>query len=113
VRDSALWWDGVTRVPSVPACVAAEGGPVWAPDCTGLTEAQVQEARAFGLSVLPWTVNQPADIARLIAWGADGLISDRPDLVLAMCHRDARSDEAVSPLGCTDRGIATPPGSAR
>jgi glycerophosphoryl diester phosphodiesterase len=89
VRDSALWWDGVTKFASVPVCVAAEGGPIWAPDATDLTEAQVQEAHALGLSVLPWTVNDPADMARLIAWGVDGLISDRPDLALL-----ARADPA-------------------
>ena len=83
VRDAALWWDGATA-PSVPAAVAAEGGPVWAPDFETLTEAAVQEAHGLGLSILPWTVNQPADMRRLIDWGVDGLISDRPDLALAI-----------------------------
>lgn len=83
VRDAALWWDGTTAA-SVPAAVAAEGGPVWAPGFETLTEAAVREAHALGLSVLPWTVNQPADMRRLIDWGVDGLISDRPDLALAL-----------------------------
>jgi glycerophosphoryl diester phosphodiesterase len=82
VQESALWWDGIASVDSVPDCVAAEGGPVWAPDHADLTEAMVTRARALGLSVLPWTVNQPADMERLIGWGVDGLISDRPDLAL-------------------------------
>jgi glycerophosphoryl diester phosphodiesterase len=80
VRDAALWWDGGRAGGSVPGCVAAEGGPVWAPDHSDLTEAQVHEAHALGLLVLPWTVNRPADMTRLIGWGVDGLISDRPDL---------------------------------
>ena len=84
IREAALWWDLTIAGPSVPACVAAEGGPVWAPDHTGLTEAQIQEAHAFGLLVLPWTVNQPADMRRLVGWGVDGLISDRPDLALGL-----------------------------
>ncbi|PPQ25907.1 glycerophosphodiester phosphodiesterase family protein [Rhodopila globiformis] len=83
VRESALWWDGIVDVASIPACVAAEGGPVWAPDAADLTEAQVREAHAVGLSVLPWTVNTPADMVRLVAWDVDGLISDRPDLALS------------------------------
>jgi glycerophosphoryl diester phosphodiesterase len=84
VRDAALWWDGVIAGASVPMCVAAEGGPVWAPDHTDLTEAQVHEAHALDLLVLPWTVNREADIVRLIGWGVDGLISDRPDLALSV-----------------------------
>ena len=72
------------RLLSVPATVAAEGGPVWAPDHASLTGAEVDEAHALGLVVLPWTVNQPDDMRRLIAWGVDGLISDRPDLALAV-----------------------------
>jgi glycerophosphoryl diester phosphodiesterase len=84
VQDSMLWWDGITSVKSVPDCVAAEGGSVWAPDHADLTEALVQEARALGLTVLPWTVNRPEDIKRLIAWGVDGLISDRPDVALSI-----------------------------
>ncbi len=84
VRNALLWWDGVIPTGSVPASVAAEGGPIWAPDHTSLTEAQIQEARALGLSVLPWTVNQPGDMRRLIGWGVDGLISDRPDLALQL-----------------------------
>jgi glycerophosphoryl diester phosphodiesterase len=29
---------------------------------------------------MPWTVNDPADMARLIGWGVDGICTDRPDL---------------------------------
>ncbi|HEY0182547.1 MAG TPA: glycerophosphodiester phosphodiesterase family protein [Rhodopila sp.] len=82
VADAALWWGYDASGRSVAACVAAEGGPIWAPDHTDLTETQVHEAHRLGLLVLPWTVNQPAEMTRLVAWGVDGLISDRPDLAL-------------------------------
>ncbi|HYZ21373.1 MAG TPA: glycerophosphodiester phosphodiesterase [Rhodopila sp.] len=87
VRDAVLWW-GVTEVRgSVPEQVAAEGGPVWAPDFRDLTEAMVREAHGLGLSVLPWTVNRAADTRRLVGWGVDGLISDRPDVALREAGR--------------------------
>ena len=31
--------------------------------------------------MIPWTVNAPADIDRLIGWGVDGIISDYPNRV--------------------------------
>lgn len=68
---------------SVPRMVKALGAPVWSPQFRDLTPARLAEARALGLRVLPWTVNEPADIERLIAWGVDGLISDHPERVVA------------------------------
>ena len=44
-----------------------------------LTQKQVDASHALGLEVVPWTVNDPADIARLRALGVDGIISDYPD----------------------------------
>ncbi len=37
------------------------------------------EAHALGLEVVVWTVNEPADIDRMIALGVDGIITDYPD----------------------------------
>ena len=33
-----------------------------------------------GLEVVPWTVNEPEDMERLMELGVDGIITDRPDL---------------------------------
>jgi glycerophosphoryl diester phosphodiesterase len=77
------WWDGPHPDDfggSVPRAVAAEGGPTWGPDYLDLSEAIIAEAHALGLRVVPWTVNHPHDMHRLLRWGVDGLISDRPDL---------------------------------
>jgi glycerophosphoryl diester phosphodiesterase len=41
----------------------------------------VRDAHAAGLGVQVWTVNTEPDAQRLIGWGVDGLITDRPDLL--------------------------------
>jgi glycerophosphoryl diester phosphodiesterase len=64
---------------SVPAMVKAAGGTVWSPNAGALTEPLVRQAKSLGLRVIPWTVNQTADMERLIGWGVDGLITDYPD----------------------------------
>ncbi len=64
---------------SVPKMIKAAGGTIWSPNFRDLTEPLVKEARGLGLKVLPWTVNERADMERLIDWGADGLITDYPD----------------------------------
>ncbi len=77
-------WRGVVAQSglSVPATVFAAGaaGATWAPDFRELDPDRVAEARALGLRVVPWTVNDLGAMARLIAWGVDGLCTDRPDL---------------------------------
>jgi len=37
------------------------------------------EAQALGLRVIVWTVNDVADMHKLIELGVDGIISDYPD----------------------------------
>jgi glycerophosphoryl diester phosphodiesterase len=107
--DAAQWWDGETpaRHGSAPATVAAQGGKTWAVDAAALggknqaaevarsgeiwapafetlSRSAVAEAHQLGLRVIPWTVNRRAAMRRLISWGVDGLISDRPDKALAI-----------------------------
>jgi glycerophosphoryl diester phosphodiesterase len=61
--------------------IKAAGGAVWSPYQGDLTREAIREARTLGLKVVAWTMNEPAGMRRLIEWGADGVISDRPDLL--------------------------------
>lgn len=64
---------------SVPQMVKAAGGRVWSPNFNNLTQQDLKTARDLGLQVIPWTVNNPADLDRLLQWGVDGIITDFPD----------------------------------
>jgi glycerophosphoryl diester phosphodiesterase len=64
---------------SAPRLAAAAGCRVWSPSFRDLTDAALAEARALGLATTVWTVNEPADMARLIDMGVDGIITDYPD----------------------------------
>ncbi len=81
--DHNRWWGPSAPPDPVAAILAAAGQgsrPCWAPESSGVTPGSITRAHAAGLRVVPWTVNDQADMARLIAWGADGLCTDRPDL---------------------------------
>jgi glycerophosphoryl diester phosphodiesterase len=69
---------------SVPRTVQALGARVWSPHALDLDARLVAEAHELGLAVIPWTANDPKDMANLIALGVDGIISDRPDLLRSL-----------------------------
>lgn len=81
LQEASPWTAGVRFRDhgSVPKMVKAAGGAIWSPNYRDLDEALVKEARGLGVKVLPWTVNDPAEMERLIGWGVDGMITDRPD----------------------------------
>ena len=45
-----------------------------------LRTSVIDEAHRAGVEVNPWTVDDPARMAELIAWGVDGLITNVPDI---------------------------------
>ncbi len=65
-----------------PAAYVEWGADIWSPSASTLTAELLASAQAAGLAVVPWTVNDPADMAALIDLGVDGIITDRPDLLL-------------------------------
>ncbi len=73
------------------ASLEAAGCGTWSPFWRNVTVESVEDAHALGIKVLPWTVNNPADMARLIDMKVDGLISDYPDRL-----RKAVADKGVA-----------------
>ena len=69
----------IAALGSVPRMAQAIGCGTWSMFWRNLTPELVREAKGLGLIVLPWTVNDPADMSRLIDMGVDGIITDYPD----------------------------------
>jgi len=88
----------VPQLVKAAAGIAGDGSLTWSPSFKDLSAEQVKEAQALGLKVLPWTVNQRADMARMMDMGVDGLITDYPDVL-----RDLMDE----------RGMSLPPSATR
>jgi glycerophosphoryl diester phosphodiesterase len=64
---------------SVPRLVAAADCRVWSPAFADLTSERIAEAGALGIRVIPWIVNEPDQMHRLVRMGVAGIITDYPD----------------------------------
>jgi glycerophosphoryl diester phosphodiesterase len=56
---------------------------IYSPHYALVTDSLVQACHRLRMQVIPWTVNAPAEAARLRTLGVDGLITDYPDRVRA------------------------------
>ena len=54
---------------------------------TVMTESFVRAAHARNLAVEPWTINDEETMRKFIDWGVDGIITDRPDIMLTVLGR--------------------------
>jgi len=74
---------------SFPKMIKALGGSCWGPFQMDVQKANIIEAQEIGLKVVPWgypekeptEFNHP-QIIKLIEWGVDGIITDRPDTLI-------------------------------
>jgi len=89
-RDPAtirLWSGGLNSSDysgSLPEMVRAGGGRYWAARYSQLTPERIGRAHELGIAVYTWTVDGADDMRRLLAMGVDGIISNRPDVLLAL-----------------------------
>lgn len=61
--------------------------PEWSGSTRVVSPRFVKHAHERGVAVQVWTVNDADDMRRLLDWGVDGLISDRPDLAVEVVSR--------------------------
>ena len=65
---------------------AIDAGVYQVPERNGLVRIVsprfIRDAHMAGLKVQVWTVDDERDMRRLLDWGVDGLISNRPDLAV-------------------------------
>jgi glycerophosphoryl diester phosphodiesterase len=52
-----------------------------------MTRRFIREAHAKNIRVEPWTVNDPELMRQYIEWGVDGIITDRPDVLVELLRR--------------------------
>jgi glycerophosphoryl diester phosphodiesterase len=76
-----------------------QNGKVTDPDYRPyVTKAMVDEAHVLGIKVIPWTVDDPPTMNKLIDDGVDGLITDYPDrLRTVLAARGFRLPKAYHP----------------
>lgn len=55
-----------------------------------MTQRFIQGAHAKNIAVEPWTVDDPALMKQYIEWGVDGIITDRPDLMVEVLNEMGR-----------------------
>ena len=82
-------WLGATYQPQVEAIQVPEfrGGIVPWGDLRVVNGRFIRDAQHHNIEFHVWTVNETDDMQRMLDWGVDGIITDRPDRLLALLGR--------------------------
>ena len=94
--DARVLREALRQLPELPLCLLVEDDiplaehlrqlgftpQVYGPRHDLVTAELVAEAKHTGLHLVPWTVNRPADMRRLLQFGVAGITTDYPDQLL-------------------------------
>jgi len=85
-REEVRWalYRSRCRWPVARARYAGYQVPEWAGRTHVVTPRFVNDAKRAGLGVQVWTVDREDEARRLLEWGVDGLITDRPDVIVSV-----------------------------
>lgn len=84
LKENRIWLGGLGTDGSIPGIIADRGGHYWTPYFEDVTLSAMVEAHDQNLPVYPWTVNEAQDLQRMIDHGVAGIITDRPDRLMAL-----------------------------
>ncbi len=89
-REEVRWavYRSWVRRPSYGAPYAGFQVPEFAGATRVVSKRFVDLAHRAGLGVQVWTVDGEADARRLLDWGVDALITDRPDVIVPLVGRE-------------------------
>lgn len=95
-REEVRWalYRSWCRWPSTTAAYAGYQIPELAGSTRVVSPRFVADAHRAGLGVQVWTVDREEDARRLLDWGVDALITDRPDVMVPLVR--ARSNREPS-----------------
>ena len=90
------WVNGIDidEFNSIPEAVKSAGGTYWDTNFyhaighkKNITSTIVEKAHAMGIKVIVWTPDSKSDMEKLIKTGVDGIITNRPDILLSLLKR--------------------------
>jgi glycerophosphoryl diester phosphodiesterase len=55
-----------------------------------VTDEVVNWLHGRGILIIPWTVNEPDDMTRMINAGVDGIITDYPNRLIDLLKKQSR-----------------------
>jgi glycerophosphoryl diester phosphodiesterase len=92
-REEVRWalYRSWVRWPSMRVAYCGYQVPEWSGRTRVVSPRFVEIAHRAGLGVQVWTVDTEAEARRLLAWGVDALITDRPDIIVPLVKNCAGS----------------------
>jgi len=83
----ASGYDALNYGGSILRAIKAAGGDGWFPMHRDVTSETANEARALGLKIGAWTVNETIEMRAQCSFGIDAICTDRPDLLSRVLGR--------------------------